>query len=63
MQLHELTKDVKVKPYRLHCAVQPSEGSRLLLAAHTVGKWKKLKPEEAQTLNDLGFQLPDQDAC
>ena len=60
-QLHDLKSAVKVKPYRLHCAVQPSQGTRLLLAAHTVGGWRKLKPDEVQILNGLGFQIPDQE--
>ncbi|CAE7245139.1 RE2 [Symbiodinium sp. CCMP2592] len=58
-QLHSLKGDVKVKPHRLHCAVQPSSGTRLLLAAHTVGGWKKLKGEDLQFLGGVGFQMPD----
>ncbi|CAE7789604.1 RE1 [Symbiodinium sp. CCMP2592] len=56
-QVHSLKGNVKVRPHRLHCAVQPSEGPRLLLAAHTVGGWKKLKEEELQELIEMGFQI------
>ena len=60
-QVQALKTEVKIRPDRLHCAVQPSEGPRLLLAAHTVGGWKKLKPEDSQKLSELGLQIPDRD--
>ena len=60
-QFQSLKTEVKIRPDRLHCAVQPSEGPRLLLAAHTVGGWKKLKTEDVQMLYELGLQVPDRD--
>ena len=58
-QFYSLNTEAKVRPDRLHCAVQPSEGTRLLLAAHTIGSWRKLKGEELIKLEEEGFQVPD----
>ncbi|OLP81882.1 putative transposon protein [Symbiodinium microadriaticum] len=60
-QFQALKNEVKIRPDRLHCAVQPSEGPRLLLAAYTVGGWKKLKAEQVERLTELGLQVPDRE--
>ncbi|CAE7213342.1 TY5A [Symbiodinium sp. CCMP2456] len=59
-QVHLLTEPVSVNPERWHCAVQGSEGPRLLVAGHTIGSWRKLIPEINQKLENLGFALPEQ---
>ena len=60
-QFQALKNEVKIRPDRLHCAVQPSEGPRLLLAAYTVGGWRKLKTEQVERLTELGLQVPDRE--
>ena len=57
-QVHSLTTPVTVNPKRWHCAVQGSEGPRLLLVGHTIGSWRKLKPEMNSELEEAGFALP-----
>ena len=57
-QVHFLTAPVTVNPKRWHCAVQGSEGPRLLLVGHTIGSWRKLKPEMNSELEEAGFALP-----
>ena len=58
-QIHSLRAPVTVSPKRWHCAVQGSEGPRLLLAGHTIGSWRKLKPHMVSQLEECGFALPD----
>ena len=58
-QIHSLRAPVTVNPKRWHCAVQGSEGPRLLLVGHTIGSWRKLKPHMVSQLEESGFALPD----
>ena len=60
-QVYSLQKEQKINPSRLHGAVQPTRGPRLLLAGYTIGSWKKLKEPEKEILNNLGFQVPDEE--
>ena len=57
-QVHSLKTPVTVNPKRWHCAVQGTEGPRLLLVGHTIGSWRKLKPEMVKELEDLGLSVP-----
>ncbi|CAE7605323.1 RE1 [Symbiodinium sp. KB8] len=61
-QVHSLRKEARVNPSRWHCAVQEQGGRRVLLAAHTIGSWKKLVADDVKILEDLGFQVPEEDA-
>ena len=61
-QVHNLRKEARINPSRWHCAVQEQSGRRVLLAAHTIGSWKKLVADDVKTLEDLGFQVPEEDA-
>ena len=61
-QVHSLRKEARINPSRWHCAVQEQGGRRVLLAAHTIGSWKKLVADDVKTLDDLGFQVPEEDA-
>ncbi|CAE7767290.1 RE2 [Symbiodinium sp. CCMP2592] len=59
-QVHSLTSPAKVNPKRWHCAVQGTEGARLLVVGHTIGSWRKLSNEMVETLEEAGFALPEE---
>ncbi|CAE7800726.1 GIP [Symbiodinium sp. CCMP2592] len=59
-QVHSLTNPAKVNPKRWHCAVQGTEGPRLIVVGHTIGSWRKLTPEMEGALEVAGFVLPEE---
>ena len=60
-QVHSLKSEVKIKPDRFHCAVQEESSPRVVLAGHTISSWKKLRRDNLERLDDLGFRVPNEE--
>eukprot|EP00439_Symbiodinium_sp_Y106_P014523 s9297_g2.t1 len=58
-QVHSLKSEVRIRPDRFHCAVQEEAGPRILLAGHSISSWRKLRTENLEKLEELGFRVPN----
>ena len=60
-QVHELSEPITIDPRRWHCAIQGDEGSRVVVAGHTIGSWRKLSEDMRKELTENGFVLPEEE--
>ncbi|CAE7937867.1 GIP, partial [Symbiodinium sp. KB8] len=60
-QVHELSKPITIDPRRWHCAIQGDEGTRVVVAGHTIGSWRKLNDDMRMELVENGFVLPEEE--
>ena len=60
-QVHELSEPITIDPRRWHCATQGDEGTRVVVAGHTIGSWRKLNDDMRMELVENGFVLPEEE--